>query len=108
MALIAYLAHLGAYVPAESAIIGLADRIAARSATVALPLGLLAGGGALAGGGWEGSVEGGGGGVGRPSTFMADLAQVRHGEGRLDWTGPNWMGVESRHDSYWVRLGKVD
>ncbi|GLC72308.1 MutS protein msh5 [Pleodorina starrii] len=79
VALIVFLAHLGAYVPADSARVGLADRIAARSAASALPGGLV---GALVAGGGSGGGDGGGGGGGggrglvRPSTFMADLAQV--------------------------------
>ena len=94
VALIAYLAHLGSYVPAQAATIGLADRIAARCATP--PLGAatvfkVAGGAAAAaaagsgeGGAYGGVAAAGGGGLGgggggrllRPSTFMADLTQV--------------------------------
>ncbi|KXZ51109.1 hypothetical protein GPECTOR_14g90 [Gonium pectorale] len=78
VALIVFMAHLGAYVPAEAAVVGLVDRIAARAA--APPGAVWGSGGGVGGGAWEGGGRKGSDGCGgaglRPSTFLADLAQV--------------------------------
>ncbi|KAG2497286.1 hypothetical protein HYH03_004869 [Edaphochlamys debaryana] len=85
VALIAFLAHVGSFVPADEAEIGRADRIAARLAApsggAAVLLGAAGAGGGAGGGGAAADGGGGGGGLTgggalRPSTFLADLTQV--------------------------------